>query len=686
MEAHPREHDAETVYAHARVVASGGARRRLVPRERRASDADDDDARGTASWRMATTTRAIVASVSASVSARARERERDARRRGFGLGTSRRERERARDAGLASRVVGRGDARVVTRGIRDREGTEARAEETRERGGEGGSIAGAGREGARDGRERAGTRASRRQKYALARGGRASGGGGGRGGGRGERARAAEVDLRVSKSSHGALQRHVDARGGRRRDGGGRGGSNNRGGHGQTSGGGGKSTLRPGERIVRAMESIETPVRGETLEWDVVASAVNPPGAKFKFSTSTLNFAIKELGERGSFDRAHALYLWMARKRGRYAPNEFTYVSLAGAARTLSATRTVQKLWRSFVEEGKDELICNEVASAVIAALNRMSDWSGAYEVFVDMGKAGKERNLYTYTAVLTALRDEAKPDEAMLVLDEMAREPGVQPTSLAFALTLTAFDNARRWIEGNALAKRIKKYDVRPDTTLMHAVITMAGRAGDMAHANDVFTDMRNSTMIVTTYTFNALLGGYARYGDWEGCTEVYDEMKRSRIQPDSYTFTQLISAAERSGEYVAADGVWAEMLRARIIPHTVMCGAYIHCLGCQGRDLEAEAVMEKMRDFWDVPRNAAVYNALIGAHIRSGEVTRALGVLDDMQRIDGLMPTEITFAVLIRACQESALHKRAEGLEGMRNTLANAGQLVQDLSGAAP
>ena len=28
------------------------------------------------------------------------------------------------------------------------------------------------------------------------------------------------------------------------------------------------------------------------------------------------------------------------------------------------------------------------------------------------------------------------------------------------------------------------------------------------MAHANEVFDAMRNSTMIVTTYTFNALLG----------------------------------------------------------------------------------------------------------------------------------------------------------------------------------
>jgi len=46
--------------------------------------------------------------------------------------------------------------------------------------------------------------------------------------------------------------------------------------------------------------------------------------------------------------------------------------------------------------------------------------------------------------------------------------------------------------------------------------------------------------------------------------------------------------------------------------------------------------------------------------------------------------MPTEITFAVLIRACQESALTKRAADLESMRDSLANAGQLVQDLSGA--
>jgi hypothetical protein len=43
------------------------------------------------------------------------------------------------------------------------------------------------------------------------------------------------------------------------------------------------------------------------------------------------------------------------------------------------------------------------------------------------------------------------------------------------------------------------------------------------------------------------------------------------------------LLSAAERSGRHSEADAVWAMMLASRVPPHTVMCGAYVHCLGCQ-------------------------------------------------------------------------------------------------------
>ena len=123
--------------------------------------------------------------------------------------------------------------------------------------------------------------------------------------------------------------------------------------------------MRPGERIVEAMEALPSDVVAGVAEGDVrgvddvedgvasdggfVSSERRDAGSRYpgaddrdagdasssdrvrsarrsvhaavshisKFSAPTLNFAIKELGERGGFDRAHALYLWMNARRAR---------------------------------------------------------------------------------------------------------------------------------------------------------------------------------------------------------------------------------------------------------------------------------------------------------------------------------------------------------------------------------
>ncbi|CAL6335434.1 unnamed protein product [Bathycoccus prasinos] len=443
-----------------------------------------------------------------------------------------------------------------------------------------------------------------------------------------------------------------------------------------------------------------------------------------KFGTSTINFAIKELGERNDFSRAYALYRWMSTQafndESKYSPNAYTFCALASSAKTSREVRIVLEVWRgelkiakhmlnnnkntSKATGGKDDkamnnnidfdstqswLARNECASAAIAMTTKIGDWQSALEIFNDVKKIGNvKRNIYTYTAILTALRDSGKADEAEQILYEMLEERNVRVTSLAFSLALGAFEVARMWQEGNKLAKSaFKVFQIdSPDATLTHAIITMAGRAGDLQFASETFENMKNSTLVVTTYSYNALLGGYARYGDWESAHRVFSDLRQAHLQPDRYTYTQLISAAERAGEYEAADVVWREMLTKsrHVVPHTVMCGAYIHCLARQRRNLEAEDVLETMKARWDVPRNAAVYNALIGAHVRAGDVPKALQVYDRMQKEDNIMATEITFAVLIRACEEDGeFVKMADLLQQAKELLAREGKLVMDLTG---
>jgi pentatricopeptide repeat protein len=408
-----------------------------------------------------------------------------------------------------------------------------------------------------------------------------------------------------------------------------------------------------------------------------------PNGRPVKFSAPTLNFAIKELGERGNFERAHALYLWMGmQKTPKYDPNRYTLVSLFGAASERAHARVIIKVWRQALLFTPD-MVNSEVGSAAITALGRCENWPAAFQVWKDMGDMGEPRNLYAYTAALTVLRESQRWEEAADVFRAMRDEQGVRPDALCAGLMLAAFDGARRWREANAMAKRlVDVYNVQLDEHLAHTVITLAGRAGDMPHARAAFDRMRNSTLVVTTYSYNCLLGGYARNGDWEGAASVLDDLKRAHLRPDSYTFTHLVSAAERSGFYKEADAVWELMLASRIPPHTVMCGAYVHCLGCQGRWMEAEALIGQMRDRWNVRRNGAVYNALLGALVRADKLERALVVLDEMQTVDGILPTEITFMLLVRACSENGMVKRAKELAAVRDALSETGALENDFS----
>ena len=433
------------------------------------------------------------------------------------------------------------------------------------------------------------------------------------------------------------------------------------------------------------LEDQATDAQAQASGYRSVDEAVTmPDGRRVKFSVPTLNFAIKELGERGNFERAHALYLWMGMQKAspKYAPNKYTLVSLFGAASERTHARVIIKVWRAALLFTPD-MVGSEVGSAAITALGRCENWPAALQIWKDMGDMGEPRNLYAYTAVLTVLRESARWEEAGDVFRAMRYEEGARPDALCAGLMLAAYDGARRWREANDLAKRLGDvYDVRLDEHLAHTVITLAGRAGDMAHARAAFDGMRNSTLVVTTYSYNCLLGGYARNGDWEGAASVLTDLQRAHLRPDSYTYTHLVSAAERSGFYEEADGVWEAMLASRVPPHTVMCGAYVHCLGCQGRWMEAEALIGQMRERWGVRRNAAVYNALLGALVRADKLERALEVLDEMQAVDSILPTEITFLLLVRACQENGMVNRAKELMSVRDSLAETGALENDFS----
>ena len=105
------------------------------------------------------------------------------------------------------------------------------------------------------------------------------------------------------------------------------------------------------------------------------------------------------------------------------------------------------------------------------------------------------------------------------------------------------------------------------------------------------------------------------------------------------------------------------------------------------EARQAEAnvkQRAVAKMRDEWGVARNAALYNALLGALTRGDEVEKALDVFSYMQSEEDpkVLPTEISFMILTRACVDAGLARRAAALAETRDALAQSGALENDFS----
>ena len=221
-------------------------------------------------------------------------------------------------------------------------------------------------------------------------------------------------------------------------------------------------------------------------------------------------------------------------------------------------------------------------------------------------------------------------------------------------------------WRKRDAIAKRlVDVYDVSLDEHLSHQIISIAGRAGTWRtpEPRSIACEARARWWWWRTRTTVCWAG--TRAGDWDGAEAALDELVAAHLRPDTYTYAHLVSAAERAGRYAEADEVWQRALASKIKPHTVMCGGVVHCLGCQGRWMEAEALVAQMREKWGARRNAAVYNALLGALVRAEKLDKALRAFDQMQSGEAASSRRRS-----RSCSSCARARKTDSAPERRNS----------------
>jgi pentatricopeptide repeat protein len=122
--------------------------------------------------------------------------------------------------------------------------------------------------------------------------------------------------------------------------------------------------------------------------------------------------------------------------------------------------------------------------------------------------------------------------------------------------------------------------------------------------------------------------------------------------------------------------------LLAAGLRPSAVTATVFLTALGDAGLWREARGVAAAWPASFGIERNAYVYNALMRACTRASQPAEALAVFREMQAAR-VLPSTVTFAILIRALEAGELLAEAEEMRALRASLTALALLDDTLDG---
>jgi pentatricopeptide repeat protein len=183
------------------------------------------------------------------------------------------------------------------------------------------------------------------------------------------------------------------------------------------------------------------------------------------------------------------------------------------------------------------------------------------------------------------------------------------------------------------------------------------------------VFQAMRFVQLLPRQYvdarTYNMVLTVCANAGDLRSALQVADMLQAAGLKQDAIIYTNLLKVCAVSGNAEKAFTIAAEVKGAGIRMEKEMYSALVSTCGAailkSNGDRRAQLVLLErafniVKDMIsaNLPVDTPVWNALVTASGRAGQLQRALSVLEDMLA-RGCRPNDRTYAALVDACARS-------------------------------
>lgn len=204
----------------------------------------------------------------------------------------------------------------------------------------------------------------------------------------------------------------------------------------------------------------------------------------------------------------------------------------------------------------------------------------------------------------------------------------------------------------GEALCGDAWKHGCTSNVFLNNTVISLYGKCGDIAKAEEIFLQIGNKEEV----SWNAMLSAYVEQGDGEEALRLYSVMLKEDVSPNNVTFVVAIQACSILAERGDAGGeptnvicleigqaLYADAQRVGFSTDIMVANTLVHLYGKCGMITEAGIVFDGLSQF-----NAVSWNVMIAVLVEHGWGVKASQLFWRMQENGIAMDVSTLISVL--------------------------------------
>lgn len=270
------------------------------------------------------------------------------------------------------------------------------------------------------------------------------------------------------------------------------------------------------------------------------------------------------------------------------------------------------------------------------------------------------ERNVITWTSMVTGYAQNGQSDEAMILAREMLRL-GLKPNYVTYNSLLSSFSSPDFWDHCRQIHCRIMKEGFEFN---VYIVVTLLTIYSDCSNSLEDFQKLCSCVAIWDQISWNAVIAGFSNIGSCEEALKCFSDMRQARVAMNFFTFASILRAVGTLSDLEAGKKIHALIFKSGQASNFCVQNGLVSMYARCGAIHDSKWVFTLMNE-----HDVVSWNSLLAGYAHHGFGLETVELFEQMRRA-GIKPDNTTFLIVLTACSHVGLvHQGLMYFDLMRN-----------------